>query len=210
MSDPETERLLETATRLFAELGFDGTSTRLIADAAGVDMATLLARVGTKPQLYRAVMRRADQAEQEAIRAAMALFTPNLEGVLMVADAYLDFHASHPHVLALWLHRWMGDAADVPGLEDLYTKPLSAMVANAIRDMVPPDVDPDHLVWTVVWCVFGFLSGGIIYSDPQRPAFPRPWGYRVGPGTGESLDEFRAHLHTLLTRMFVPLDTPPD
>ncbi|REF00859.1 TetR/AcrR family transcriptional regulator [Thermomonospora umbrina] len=210
MSDPETERLIGTATRMFAELGFDGTSTRLIADAAGVDMPTLLARVGTKPQLYRAVMHRADEAEREALRSAVAVYTPSRQGIIELADAYLDFHASHPHVMALWLHRWMGDAADVPGLEDLYTRPLSTLVAETVRDQVPDDVDPDYLVWTVVWCVFGFLSGGILYSDPERTAFRRSRGEGLGPGEPTALADFRRHLHTLVDRLFTPVDRERD
>jgi AcrR family transcriptional regulator len=40
-SDTVRERIIETATRLFASLGYDGTSAQMIADAAGQDVATL-------------------------------------------------------------------------------------------------------------------------------------------------------------------------
>ncbi|TDD86824.1 TetR/AcrR family transcriptional regulator [Actinomadura rubrisoli] len=207
MDDPQAERLIETATRIFAELGFDGTSTQLIADSAGVGMDVLRESAGTKADLYRAVMRRADAAEQEAMRAAMDGFTPSRQGVVALADAYLDFQIARPDVMALWLHRWMGDAADVPGLEDLYTRPLSILVAGAIRDLVPGDVDPDHLVWTVVWCVYGFLSGGIVYSGPGEPWAFRPIRGQTPEGQERaSVERFRAHLHTLLDHLLTPLD----
>jgi hypothetical protein len=40
---------------------------------------------------------------------AQASFTPTLEGITTLADAYLDCSAANPRILSLWLHRWMGD-----------------------------------------------------------------------------------------------------
>ncbi|MEO5911011.1 MAG: TetR/AcrR family transcriptional regulator [Pelobium sp.] len=47
--------IIEIAERLFSELGFDGTSTRLIAQEAGVNMAMLSYYFGGKEGLYLAV-----------------------------------------------------------------------------------------------------------------------------------------------------------
>jgi AcrR family transcriptional regulator len=51
------ERLLHAALRLFAERGFDKTSTREIAQAAGVNIAAISYYFGDKAGLYRAVFR---------------------------------------------------------------------------------------------------------------------------------------------------------
>ncbi|QFG27370.1 TetR/AcrR family transcriptional regulator [Actinomadura sp. WMMB 499] len=189
--------------RLFAELGYDGTSMQLVADAAGVAIATLRELAAGKGELYRAVFVRADEAERNAMEPAIARFTTDLPGVLRLADAYLDFYVARTDVLALWLHRWMGDAADVPGLEEHYTAPLSLRVVEAVRPLVPPDADPDHVVWTIVWCVYGFLSGGIVYSDrevdPQRMR-----GQGVRRRDAVAVERFRAHLHMLIARMLTP------
>ena len=48
-------RLLTTALRLFAEHGFARTSTREIAQAAGVNIAAISYYFGDKAGLYRAV-----------------------------------------------------------------------------------------------------------------------------------------------------------
>ncbi|MFV2171683.1 TetR/AcrR family transcriptional regulator [Actinomadura sp. LOL_016] len=204
MGRPESA-LLDTAMRLFAELGYDGTSLQLVADAAGIDVADVRELVGDgKAELYRAVMKHADDAEQRALAPALADLTLDLAGYLRVTDAYLDFYVERTDVLALWLHRWMGDAADVPGLEEHYTEPPALLYTERVRPMVPPDVDPDHLVWTVVWCVFGFLSGGLVYSDgtigPERLR-----GQGLRPRDPAAVERFRAHLHTLVTRMLMPL-----
>ncbi len=49
------ERLLHTALRLFAEKGFEKTSTREIAAAAGVNIGAISYYFGDKAGLYRAV-----------------------------------------------------------------------------------------------------------------------------------------------------------
>lgn len=49
------ERLLRAALRLFAQQGFDKTSTREIAEAAGTNLAAIKYYFGDKAGLYRAV-----------------------------------------------------------------------------------------------------------------------------------------------------------
>lgn len=201
-TDPEVERLIDTAERLFAELGYDSTSAQLIANAAGVDVSTLVAKAGDRPQLYRTVMMRAHNAEREALEHALARFDGTRTGLLNLLDAYLDFYADNPQVLALWQHRWMGDAADVPGLEQLYSRPLALTVGEAVAPLIPEDVPADFLVWSVVWCVYGYLTGGMQTVDPMRHQ-----GHRTG-ASPQDLKDFRRFLHTMILRMTSPV--PPD
>lgn len=73
MSDPRTEiirrdrvatraRLLDAARREFAEHGYDGTSVRRIAGAAGVDAALIFRYFGSKDGLFVAATAAADPA----------------------------------------------------------------------------------------------------------------------------------------------------
>jgi TetR/AcrR family transcriptional regulator, mexJK operon transcriptional repressor len=50
-------RLLDVATRLFMERGFDGTSIDAVAEAAGVSKPTVYARYRDKRDLFAAVLR---------------------------------------------------------------------------------------------------------------------------------------------------------
>ncbi len=56
--DPETPRgrIIEAARQLFADRGFEATSTRSIAETAGVNLAMIHYYYGTKEKLYRRVM----------------------------------------------------------------------------------------------------------------------------------------------------------
>jgi TetR/AcrR family transcriptional regulator, regulator of cefoperazone and chloramphenicol sensitivity len=49
------QRLLDAALRLFAEKGFQKTSTRVIADTAGVNLGAISYYFGDKARLYQAV-----------------------------------------------------------------------------------------------------------------------------------------------------------
>ncbi|MGK5083165.1 TetR family transcriptional regulator [Bdellovibrionota bacterium FG-1] len=51
--DDTRNRLIEAATRLFSERGFDGTSVKELAEAAGVNVSLISYHFGGKENLYR-------------------------------------------------------------------------------------------------------------------------------------------------------------
>ncbi|KDN85890.1 TetR/AcrR family transcriptional regulator [Kitasatospora cheerisanensis] len=191
MSQPLTaaeasrERILAAATALFAEHGYDGTTTRTIAGAAGLNVATVAYHVGTKADLYREVMRRAHEAERAAVTAALAGFAAAApddpaRAAAEFADRYLDFCLDQPQVPALWMRRWMADAAEFADLEERYARPLLDAVRDGLRAALPR-LTPDRAelaVWTVLWTTHGFCRSMI------RAQVPR----------------FRAHLRALVVR----------
>jgi AcrR family transcriptional regulator len=189
MDDPaDVEKIIAVATRLFAGLGYDGTSLTNIADAAGYDQATVVALVTSKSDLYLKVMERASEAEQSALADAA---TTSPVDVIHLIDVYLDFCVDHPEVPALWMHRWMSDASDLDHLEQLYVLPLHDRIGQAIGDQLAADVDVGYAVWTIIWCVHGFLRGGVLTQLGPRGKGPSP----------KDLAEFREHLHLLATRL---------
>lgn len=188
-SDAAPERILDAATRLFAALGYDGTSTRMIAEAAGLNVATVAYHVGGKRDLYLAVMERAHQAERAVLEDAIEKIGTGPEGILQLVDRYIDFCVEHPEVPALWMHRWLSDAADVAHLEVQFVRPLLDLVAGAARKLVPDHVDVEYVVWTVVWCTHGFGSGGVMDADGRRHGLDDP----------REVARFRAHIRRLVS-----------
>ncbi|MQY06899.1 TetR/AcrR family transcriptional regulator [Actinomadura macrotermitis] len=188
---PGRDRVLAAATRLFAAHGYDGTSTRQIAEAAGLNIATVAYHAGGKRELYLAVMERAHQAERDAVEAAVAEFTPDAAGVHRLLDRYVDFCAAHPEIPALWMHRWLSDAADIAGLEERYARPLLDRIAGTVRAVAPPGVDAGYAVMTVVWCTHGFGQGGVLDAA----------GARRSLADDAETARFRAHLHQLIGRL---------
>ncbi|MBT2210830.1 TetR/AcrR family transcriptional regulator [Actinomadura sp. NEAU-AAG7] len=196
-SEPGRERVLDAATRLFAALGYDGTSTKMIAEAAGLNTAAIAHYAGGKRDLYLAVMERAHRMERSALEAAVADMTPDAAGVLNLLDRYIDFCAAHPEIPALWMHRWLSDAADVAHLESLYVKPLMRMVTGAVGGLLSDGADVEYLAWTIVWCTHGFARGGVLDGDGRRHGVDDP----------RELARFRAHLRGLVaTALRLPGD----
>ncbi|MFF4406776.1 helix-turn-helix domain-containing protein [Streptomyces sp. NPDC001262] len=72
------ERLLDAARELFAERGFDRTTTREIGERAGADPALIARYFGGKPQLYLASLR----AESDRAVPADLLDEERLLGLL--------------------------------------------------------------------------------------------------------------------------------
>ncbi|CNE91232.1 Putative transcriptional regulator%2C TetR family [Mycobacterium tuberculosis] len=211
----ERERIIQVATRLFADLGFDGTPGGMIAEAAGVDTATLLQQTGGTLELYHEVMRRAHLIELAMLEDAVGSMRLTAEGLREFADTYLDFHLSHPHVARLWLHRWLGDAAGSADLESEYERPLTDMVAAAVRPLTSPDLDVDYMLWTLVWAMTGFVTYGV----PNHDGKPAPWrcitslphGHRDTLASQE-VARFRSHMHLLIERVLQApgSDHPPS
>ncbi|WP_204059651.1 TetR/AcrR family transcriptional regulator [Microbispora corallina] len=189
-SDTARQRVIEKATHLFASLGYDGTPVQMIADAAGLDIDTVTDLVGGKRELYLTVMRRHYLATQAMFNTAFTEFTPDRAGVLLVVDRFLDFYTDHPEVPELWIHRWLSDAADITGLEGLYLKPLRDSVKQAFRRAAGPGADVDMTLETIIWCVRGFVVGGMVSAS----------GEVHGPANVEYLRRFRTYLHQLVTR----------
>ena len=179
------DRILAVATTLFARHGYDATSARQIADAAGLNVATVAYHMGSKADLYREVMRAANQAESSAVRAALddfakAAATDPGAAAAALADGYLDFCVANPDVTALWMRRWMEDAEQFPGLEEEYSRPLIEQVRDVVSEALPT-VTKDRAelaIWTVLWTTQGFCRSMI------RDQVPR----------------FRAYLHDLVLR----------
>lgn len=193
------ESLLQGATRLFAALGYDATTLKQIADSTGLDPAEE-GFGGSKRDLYLAVIERAARIETEELEGVInEMMTADqisvADAVHEIVDRYIDFCVAHPEFPALWIHRWLYDAADLTGLERQYSQPLITMTTSVLEQAadagyIDDTADMEYCVWTLIWCVHGFVQGGVLDEA----------GDRMGPENPEVLARFRQHLHRLAAR----------
>jgi AcrR family transcriptional regulator len=186
VADASRDRIIAAATTLFADHGYDGTATRRIAAEAGLNLATVAYHVGGKADLYREVMRRAHETEHAVLHEALAVFARDaaedqVAAVTAFAERYLDFCLEQPHIPALWMRRWLSDAAEFADLEERYSRPLIETVRDAVVAAMPAVSEnvAEMAVWTVLWTTHGFCRSAI------RDQVPR----------------FRAHLRALAISM---------
>lgn len=169
-SGTTAQRILDAAARLFAERGYAGTTTRAIAEAAGVNEVTLFRHFESKRGMLRALGERL--AERQAGRAAAAA-PPSGD----VKEVLLDFArmeiagALEDGGLAL---RLAFDARSVPEIAALLGEGIPSnlaglaefmaerQAAGELRDDIAPEVMAEAF--------FGLTSSYVMYRQVMGAA----------------------------------------
>jgi TetR/AcrR family transcriptional repressor of mexJK operon len=97
-------RLLDVATRLFMERGFDGTSIDAVAETAGISKPTVYARYHDKRDLFTAVLRATIQrwlAPLSAAAEAARVNPRSVDTTLHDLSRHLMAHSRIPEVVML-------------------------------------------------------------------------------------------------------------
>ncbi len=179
------ERILRVATELFGHAGYDAVTTRSIAAAAGLNVATVAHHTGSKADLYEAVFARLHALESAMLDERLAEVTPadvadpvRVRAVLRgLVDSYVDVLAAEPAIAGLWSRRWLERGARADAVEERYARPLFDRVEQLLTaaeeaGSVPP-VDAHLAVKSIVWITYGYFTGGLVEAagaDVQDPA----------------------------------------
>lgn len=198
------ERILQAATLLFAEYGYHGVSARQIADAVGLNVATVHYHTGGKRELYLSVVRRLYEQEQALVTRVLdaqpenAWIDPALLWLTLatLTDALVDFLDQRPERARLYVHRWLEGADEFTPVEAelslaLHLPLLEALQRAQAAKAIRLDVDIALFLRSFTWILFSYFVTGPI--DWQR--------WRGDPHDPASLAAFRAYLHDYLARM---------
>ena len=174
------ERILRVATQLFGDRGFDAVTTRTIAAAAGLNVATVAHHTGSKADLYEAVFARLHQHEAAMLDAQLAEVSEadvadpvRVRQVLRdLVDAYVDVLAAEPAIAGLWSRRWLERGARSDAVEERFARPLFDRVEAILRaaqeaGSVPP-LDAHLAVKSIVWITYGYFTGGLVEAHAAR------------------------------------------
>lgn len=104
---PRKEEILDVATRLFAERGYDGTSMNDVAAMVGMRKASLFYHFATKDVLYEAVVDRALTRFVVPLREAYCAEGSYAERLDKAADALIAALASGPFTARLLVREAM-------------------------------------------------------------------------------------------------------
>jgi AcrR family transcriptional regulator len=195
------ERILRVATQLFGERGFDAVTTRTIAAAAGLNVATVAHHTGSKADLYEAVFARLHQHEAAmldlqlaGVSAADVADPVRVRQLLRdLVDAYVDVLAAEPAIAGLWTRRWLDRGARADAVEERFARPLFDRVEAILRGAqeagsVAP-LDAHLAVKSIVWITYGYFTGGLVephatrdVTDPAQVERLRGFVHRVVDG----------------------------
>lgn len=90
MINDKKEKILEAAEKLFGEHGYDGTSTRMLAKEAGINIAMLSYYFGSKEKLFEAMVEWRVGQTREKIQLMTGQLNSPWERLDAVIDLYVE------------------------------------------------------------------------------------------------------------------------
>lgn len=181
------DRILRTATGLFAEYGYHGVSTRQIGAATGLNIATIHHHVGSKRNLYLRVIEELFEQEEQIIGGLLgeieAIEHLTVEafgdGVKRLIVEIVRLAQKHPHRQRLYARRWLEVEDELREREAELTLRLYRRLAALIKSgqksgLVRSELDVENFLRSFDWLVIGYFTSGAfdwqtLRADPFAP-----------------------------------------
>jgi len=190
--------ILDAAEAAFARRGLEGTRVREIAEAAGVNGATLYNYYAGKSALYEAVLDRgvrplitlmeayaAGPRERESTRALVAKVMAHL--------------SQHPHLSRLIYLEAMAEGDYLSTLSQTWFRPLVSQILRELQDgAVPPELGEG--LHPLVAALFLHLTFGHFALAPLLQEI-----FDVDPLSAAGVEQQTRFIDTLLVQMFPQL-----
>ena len=179
------DRIVDAATRLFADRGYEGVSLQAIADAVGIRKPSLLYHFPTKDALRTEVMERMLAHWKEELPRILAAAQTGKDRFRSGMGALVRFFTADPNRARLVVREMLDQPTRVRSLLFEHFRPWTSLLADYIRmgqqaGSVRQDVDPESWVTQVVTMVIGTVACG----DVTEGLVKRP-----GEGHADGLDE---------------------
>ena len=169
------ERLLDSAERLFAKLGYHGVSIRDITESAGVDVALVNYHFGSKRALLTSVIeRRAEEINVERLRRLAA--TQRRRGRLNLEEVVNAFMDPLIERMARGGRGWksyfalLAQVNNSPEFSVLMTRNFDVVVRKFIEVLQAalPQADPRDVYWG-----YHFLTGALTLTFAETGRLDR-------------------------------------
>ena len=168
-------QILAVAVRLFSERGFRGTTTKEIAQAAGVSEAMVFRHFATKSELYAAILDHkacSGTNFEPAAMAADAIRRKDDRGVFeSLARGALDHHEQDPEFQRLLLHSALEKHELAQMFFDEFVRKVYEFLGSYIRDRQREgaliEIDPAIVVRAFIGMVMHQSLNNNLW-DPNR------------------------------------------
>ena len=196
--------LLDSASVLFADLGFDGSTAELIAEAAGVNKAMINYHFGGKEGLYRACLEQIFaevEASLTAIRTAEAAPDDKLDRYIA---AFAVLNAKQPTFARLVLREILSggrflDEVLLPRFLSIF-ETIRAIVWQGMREGMFRAADPLMTHLSIV--------GVLVFFFATAPFRERLVVEKKLPVQSPSTEKFVAHVRELIAHGLMRADAP--
>ena len=165
-------RILDAAARVYAQHGFRGATTRLIANEAGVNEVTLFRTFGSKGELLQAMLQ-AKVTGRDAPVLPDNLRDPAGDLTTWCAEL-MEFIRGHAH----FIRKTIAEAEERPDAACAACEGPSAAgesLSRYVEQLKSAGVaDADTDTGTVVSMFMSAMFGDALYRDVMPKAFPQP------------------------------------
>ena len=193
-------KLLDAATEAFSENGFKGTSTRDIADRAGVHHPLITYHFKNKNQLWRAAADRIFREFNISLVKAMAEvpeIDPKARASAFVR-AYVRYSYDHPALHKIILQEASYSSSRLTWLTETHLKPLFDIVVGALTELQALGVAPPGNP-AILYNMIRVSAGGLVALGVELK------------GTSDidlNSEAARDELADMIIRVFFPGDMP--
>ena len=173
-SDETRRRLVETATRLFAERGYDGTSVKELAASAGISQGSIFWHFGSKQGLLFEVVDSAFASWEREVLAPLIDSDGAPADLTAIVDSHRSFARRNPQIAGHLFFALISDAIGRrPELREAYSRMYErfrghalAWIGRAIGDgHCRSDVDPAAVAALMVGAMAGISLQNLIGGD---------------------------------------------
>ena len=188
-------RILDAAEVAFARRGLAGTRVRAIAEAAGVNSASLYNYYPSKAALYEAVLDRGVRPLTQLL-AEFAAGSPDAASVRGVARAVMQHLAERPHLSKLIYHEAISEGDYLPTLARKWFRPLLDQIVGELKSRpIPRHLDEEQ--FPLVATLFVHLSFGHFALAPLVSE-----AMDVDPIAAEGIERQLRLIETLIDQLF--------
>jgi AcrR family transcriptional regulator len=176
-SEATPEQILRSATHLFAERGFDGTSLQDIADAVGLRKPSLLYHFASKDDLRRAVLESLLSRWNDVLPRLLMAATSGEDQFTSLIEETSGFFAADADRARLLLREALDRPAEFRQLLATHVRPWVAVLADYVgkgvaRGHIHAAVAPEAYLVAVINLILssfatGACFGGLLSRERQ-------------------------------------------
>lgn len=158
-----------TATRLFADRGYEATSLQAISDAVGLTKQSLLYHYRSKETLRRAVLEAVFEHWHERLPRILEAVTSGRGRFEALTEELLDFFESDPYRARLVVRELLDHPDEMREIIARNLRPWVLLIAQFVRQGrdaggIPPEIDPEAYITHVITLVVSSVAGHIVFE----------------------------------------------
>lgn len=196
------DHLLDVAEQLFAEHGFEGTTTRLLSKEAGINLAMVSYYFGSKEKLFEALVERKVDCFRDNIEPIVAQNSSHIEKLHAIIDTITEQFLSNPG-----FHRLVRREISLSQHTDMRDRirKITATGRQHLSDFIQSGIDAGKFKQVDITLVIATLFGTLLHLINSNFWLPEIDQNRHIEPTKEAHNQTRVkqHLKNMLTAYLV-------